>query len=215
MLEFFIGLFGSIYYGARLGSERRRKKAADARWEAMLAEKDAFRKKYEATLELEEELGNWVRNPKNFDEICWMLHDELVAVYGEEYREKLHIRTDRAAGEPFLSLYSFSVEDIDDGDWITHLLLAKMGMIGSNFWFEGYALGPKNTSEHAKRIEYCRQIEKNLIEHGVEDGYLYLLPGIGYTSVNGVLKREPRFHEHYGHLTFKPYAYGEQLKRLW
>ncbi|MBP5462710.1 MAG: hypothetical protein J6Y20_11405 [Lachnospiraceae bacterium] len=151
MIELFIALFGSIYYGVKIGQSNADKKRARARAEYRSAH---FSRVTDGKLETE--IKEMINNPKTREQVYELISDNLMAVFGKDFKRKF----------PLCRIGNVTCFDAkaDNGYWAKQLLLAKHGKIGLLEYGNGYPIGFPPDAEKNRMI--CREIQRNLREAG-------------------------------------------------
>lgn len=166
-MEIFFILFAVLFWAVKHSISISKEKRARDLLEAQTQLKSLIRKHLEASKEMVDDTYCMIRNEDSREQLFEVLNDELTAVYGRNFKEKIRIRKETNS----------DIKYMDDGYWMCQLLLAKSGRIGICEAVSGYYLGD---NEYAQRnIDYCRQIEKNLLKTVKFGGayiHLYLTP---------------------------------------
>jgi hypothetical protein len=150
MFEFFIALFGILFYGAKYSSERHFIKQDNfnsewrCNWMAIKVERLGY--PFEELEKLKRDIR---RNPDPYIE---EVSDALLDAFGEDYGAKLieHYR------------YGYVL-------WLTQLVLAKRGYIDPQVARYGYTCGKAGGLGHKQRLTMCRYIESYLRQNGEDD----------------------------------------------
>lgn len=156
MFDFLIALFGGLYYGGKIASDRAFKQASDQRFRNYQALDAEIRRKVEATYEEERAIKERLLCGKYADEIYDELHDDLVFIFGDvDLRRKFYIPNKIRFGE-LGGVRSNTY-------WAFQLLLAHQGKISSVSYSCGFPLGGIDDTQ--ERIKLCQRIEYNLQKH--------------------------------------------------
>lgn len=159
MFSIFTALFGGLYYGNKYSVEKSTIKESDKKRKEFITSMKQFEALYGVDISIENELMEYIRCGKHYEEICNILQDDLLFTLGEDWRKTLAIPNNRWENCEFLPLYH--------SYWIYHLLLSKKGKMDRRAMFSGYTWGV--ISNRPRDIKFMMCIEKNLIEAGVQD----------------------------------------------
>lgn len=187
MVEFFIALFGGLYYGGRYLGE----KTLEHKHDMAVATRQKLREHIINTycVDRNENLNNRAYVNTNFDKICDEFKEELTYALGDDFKPEFSKPIPREcrgidwSGDPRV--------------WLYRLVLASRGKIDDDLaiWSSGYHLGSPEYRERNQR--FAEMIEKRLIAAGVNDIKLVVV------------------HEHYGYsVQIQSLCIG-QYQRLW
>lgn len=165
MFEFFIALFGGLFYGNKYSNEKSKLKAYDERRAIHEATYNDVQSRYVASYETERWAKDFVSSGEHYDEICSWFAEEFRYVLGKDWKEKLRIPT------KFLPMsciygkqYPWSMPSAHIM-WVYHLLLAKQGKIDHGVPGFGYPIGGINDKDTSIKFAEC--IEGQLLNAGV------------------------------------------------
>ncbi len=156
MLDFFVGLFGIGYYGAKILRDDFRSADYDSNKIRYDATNEGFGLKVIADESMEKEIDEMLKDRSRFDEIYELIADNLREVFGNNFRDAFVLK-------PYNYYYSPNGSHIPNQFWAKQLWLSKHGKVAKwQYKGEGYGLGAE--PETKTNIQICRQIEKNLQE---------------------------------------------------
>lgn len=166
MFEFFIALFGGLFYGNKYSNEKAKLKAYDERRAAYEATYNDIQSRYVASCETERWAKDFVSSGEHYDEICSWFAEDFRYALGKDWKEKLQLPT------KFLPMsciygkqsYPWSMPSAHIM-WTYHLLLAKQGKIDHCIPGFGYPIG--GTNEKDMSIKFAECIEGQLLNAGV------------------------------------------------
>lgn len=172
MFEFFIALFGGLFYGIKYSNEKSKLKSYDEQRAIHEATYNYIQSSYVASYETEQWAKDFASSGEHYDEICSWFAEEFRYVLGKDWNEKLRIPTKFL---PMSCIYGKQYPWLMPSAhimWVYHLLLAKQGKIDHGVPGFGYPIGginDKNTS-----IKFAECIERRLIQAGANDIRLVL-----------------------------------------
>ena len=137
MFEFFIALFGGLFYGNKYSNEKAKLKAYDDRQSAWMSTLESIQSRYVASAELERWAKDFILKGDHFEDICNWFAEDFRYVFGANWKDKLRIPPKAPVLDPKVyknDAYSFSVP-ANHITWVYHLLLAKKGKIDHNIPF--------------------------------------------------------------------------------
>ena len=167
MFEFFIALFGGLFYGNKYSNEKAKLKAYDDRQNAWMSTLESIQSRYVASTELERWAKGFILKGDHFDDICNWFAEDFRYVFGANWKDKLRIPPKAPILDPKVyknDAYSFSVP-ANHITWVYHLLLAKKGKIDHNIPFSGYGVG--GIDDKNMTIKFAECIEGQLLNAGV------------------------------------------------
>lgn len=162
MFEFFIALFGGLFYGNKFSKEKAELKAADRRIESMRARMNILQSKYGASFEFQNEVKKYISSGEHYDDICKLFQEDFRFALGEHWREILRIPK--------------TAKEVDDADflypalhtyWVYHLLLTVRGKLHPTNITMGYKLGDIECCKQNVRFVEC--IERRLRARDIND----------------------------------------------
>lgn len=166
MFEFFLALFGGTYLGAKLLSERSAIKSFDEKCDKHRKIDEEYEQLLVAPYELREEVKKRILSGNNVNEIYEELKDDLMFVFGENYREKFFL--------PWFRVYG-DIGDLRHSKyWAYHLLLSHKGKVDCFTYSHGFPIG--GIEDKDKNIKICQRIEYNLQLNGINTR-LVMRPG--------------------------------------
>lgn len=166
MFEFFIALFGGLFYTNKYFNEKAKLKAFDFRQKEQLATLADIESKYSASLELEQWAKDFISSGDHYDEICTWFAEDFRYALGRDWKEKLLIPTEFL---PMTRIYRKQdypwVMPSAHVMWVYHLLLAKRGKIDHWAITSGFPIG--GLSEKDMNVKFAECIEGQLMNAGV------------------------------------------------
>lgn len=171
MFEFFIALFGGLFYGGKYSKEKSKLKDYEQRRMIYDSTYDSISSRYMASFETEHWAQDFVSSGKHYDELCDWFADDFEYVFGTNWKEILHIPPIHPAPKTF-------IEISNHGTWVYHLLLAKQGKIDHGVFGYGYPIGGVN--EKDMTVKFAERIERQLLNAGVHGVRLALELDIKY-----------------------------------
>lgn len=160
MFEFFIALFGGLFYGNKYSNEKAKLKAFDERQKAYSLTRDDIEARYVANYELEKWAKDFISSGQHFEDICNWFAEDFRYVFGSDWKNKLRIPPVYPAPRTYMEANSH-------GTWVYHLLLARKGKIDHGVPGFGYPIGGIN--EKDMTIKFAECIEGQLLNAGVRD----------------------------------------------
>lgn len=166
MFEFFIALFGGLFYGNKYSREKSKQKAFEDKQSARMSTLESVRSRYVASTELERWAKDLILNGRNFEDICNWFAEDFRYVLGSDWKQKLRIPPNPMlhSGLSKNDAYSFCIP-ANHIYWVYHLLLAKQGKIDHGVPSYGYSIGGIN--EKDMNIKFAECIEGQLLNAGV------------------------------------------------
>ena len=155
MFEFFIALFGGIFYGNKYSKEKSSMIKADKRLEDIFIKRANLQKELEASNDLSDKIKNYIACGRNYDTICKELENEFKYIFGVKWKDILTIPPDCSC--------TFSLPS-EHGYWVYHLLLAKQGKMDNWAILSGYPIG--GIKDKDMNIKFAQCIEFVLNEQG-------------------------------------------------
>lgn len=187
MFEFFIALFGGIYYGGKYAKEKSQKRASDDWRKNRDATIGSLRLRYEANYELEKWAEDFVASGKHYDEICEWFADDFQYVFGNDWKTKLKIPQQ---GFPTM-VHLYGKQEYHwrmpsaHVMWVCNLLLAKKGKM--SYWVITWGFPVGGIYEKDMSIKFVERIERQLMNAGVQ-GVRFALE---LDNICGTLRRTP------------------------
>lgn len=162
MFEFFIALFGGLFYGNKFHQEKVELKEADRRIEKMRTQISVLQKKYGASFEFQNEVKRYISSGKHYDDICNLLQEDFRFALGEHWKDIICLpKTEKEVDESdFLYPESHTF-------WVYHLLLTVRGKLHPTNITSGYSLGNIDCCKQNVRFMEC--IERRLRTRDIED----------------------------------------------
>ena len=151
MFEFFIALFGGLFYTSKLLSDKSKINDAERSFNEGVELDKVIRKEVETSADVVESIRRKVYKT-TFADMKDELKDDLIFVYGENYE---------------------SVCKGISNYWACNLLLSHIGKVDWDAFAYGFQLGGEKTV--AEDIRFCQRIEQNLNNNGI-GLKLYLKP---------------------------------------
>lgn len=185
MFEFFIALFGGLFYGGKYINETQALKNCDKQRELHALTYNDIQTRYVADLQTEHEVRDFISSGKHFEDLCNWFQDDFRYVFGDTWRDKLQI----PPKHPVLNFKFYKKDDLfslpnNHITWVYHLLLAKQGKIDHKVLSNGYPIGGVNEKDITVKFAEC--IERQLLNSGVQGIRLVLeldnLYGVQRTS---------------------------------
>lgn len=165
--------------------------------------------KLQATYELEQSLRSKCLDETGAEEVYEELHDDLVSIFGEDYREKF-----------ILPMYTDTwCMESNHACWAWRLLLARRGYIDKMTYFTGISIGGEKNYDW--QIKFCKLIEKYLKEKHPEEGINVQMavkpkPDIAYSSIKGEVRNVMNPYGRYGiNITLWKFVLPEYRRRPW
>lgn len=143
MFEFFIALFGGLFYTGKILSDKSKIDEAERDFNESVELDKAIRKEVEAPADVVASVKQKVYKT-TFAELRNELKDDLMFVYGENYETVCKGITNY---------------------WAYNLLLSHMGKADWDAFAFGFQLGGEKTISND--IKFCQRIEQNLNDNGV------------------------------------------------
>lgn len=168
MVDFFIALFGGLYYGGKYLNEKSKSKAYDRRVALYNATRNRI-ESYVADYSTEQWAKNFVLSGKNYDKICDWFANDFRYVLGSDWKSKLQIPTHSMYVARGMNPWSDPRAHVM---WVYHLVLARRGKIDSRIPSYGYPIGGSKNKK--KAIKFAKRIEERLHSAGVPDVRLAL-----------------------------------------
>lgn len=169
MFEFFISLFGGLFYGNKYRNEKAKLKAFDERQKAYSLTRDDIEARYVANYELEKWAKDFILSGQHLEDICNWFAEDFRYVFGAYWKNKLQIPPKPPVLNPQIykqEAYSFMLP-VNHITWVYHLLLAKKGKIDHGVPGFGYPIGGINEKDMTVKFAEC--IEGQLLNAGVRD----------------------------------------------
>lgn len=203
MFDFFIALFGSLFYGKKIASENSKVKAFERNTKEQTELNNSIRAKIEASSELSQATKDRLLKGKCVNEIYNELKDDFKFVYGENVDIEKELRLP--------SNYKLTEKSIFDSPnkkyyWAYNLLLSHQGKVDWRVYSYGFQLGGTNTLEID--IKFCQRIEQNLNGNNVGIK-LYLKPQ--YSTLSETYDWSPCAKT----MVFEHQLFEGNGKRLW
>lgn len=166
MFEFFIALFGGLYYGGKFAKEKSDMRAYDKRHKSWQAMRDEIERQCASTFEVEQWTQEFIASGEHYEEICEWFADDFEYALGSDWKARLRIPR---PGVPMSALYEphstpFAVP-ASHAMWTYHLLLAKNGLIDRWNMTMGFPVGGIGDTDMS--IKFAERIERHLINAGV------------------------------------------------
>lgn len=176
MFEFFIALFGGLFYLCKYCNEKFKEASFDERQMTYRAIRNSIESRYVLNDEAEREVKNFVSSGEHYDEICSLFAEEFRYVFGEDWKEKLIIPKllfpIKCTCSKKITPFPLPMLPSVHSTWVYHLLLAKQGKIDHTVPGFGYPIGGIKDKDMCVKFAEC--IEKQLINAGVKDIRLVL-----------------------------------------
>lgn len=181
MFEFFIALFGGIYYLSKYTNDKAKDKAYRVKFEEKMELQKNIRTRYEA----DEKLCRWAKrmilSGENYDKICEWFAEDLKYTFGTDWKSKLVIPHEYPS---FHSVDDFPTNIQYHITWVYHLVLAKHGKIDPSVIWNGFKLGYTDEDVHVN-TRFAECVELQLLNAGVEN-VRFALELSPYTSWNEI-----------------------------
>ena len=174
MFEFFLALFGGLFYGKKYSGAKTKLKAYDDRRNVWISTLEDIQSRYVASMELERGVKDLILKGNHFEDICNWLSEDFRYVFGANWKDKLSIPPRAPVLDPETyknDAYSFSIP-ANHITWVYHLLLAKKGKIDHKIPLNGYDIG--GMADKDMTIKFAECIEGRLLKAGVHDVRLVL-----------------------------------------
>ncbi len=163
MFEFFIALFGGLFYGNKYSREKAKEKeyyneriSRESLYNDILA-------RYGASSKLESDTRELIKDTKRFKDVCFdLLSEDFFYAIGADWKERVFPSRIMLRPDDFKSYIPFYYIS----DWAYHLLLARSGKIDRMRLTNGYTIGGLDYKDIDIRFAEC--IEKHLINSGVQ-----------------------------------------------
>lgn len=165
--------------------------------------------KVSATHELEQDLKSKCLDESCAEEVYKELHDDLVSVFGEDYRSKFVIP---------MHTKEWYMES-NHACWAWRLLLARRGHIDKMTYFTGISIGGEKNYDW--QIKFCKLIEKYLMDSHPEEGINVQMavkpkPDISYSPVKNEVRNVMNPYGRYGiNITLWKFVLPEYRRRPW
>lgn len=160
-MEFFIALFGGLFYVILYCKERSNSKKHRAKYEEWLN----FHRQFECILtdaKIEEEIEKIIADASSDSvlqsEIYDIIKDNLISAIGKDGSREFFLLGLSTCFDKYIKISLLS--SIPERYWIKHLLLSKKGKMGKYEYQNGYPIG--SDCDRERNIRICREIEKNL-----------------------------------------------------
>lgn len=208
---FLIGLMVTPYLAYVLFKTRTQKKYLEfkAKQDHELNEVDRLLVKVRATHDLEQSLRSKCLNERGAEEVYEELHDDLISIFGEDYRKKF-----------FLPMHTEQwYMESNHACWAWRLLLARRGYIDKMTYFTGISIGGEKNYDW--QIKFCKLIEKYLTEKHPEEGIDVQMavkpkPDIAYSPVKNEVRNVMNPYGRYGiDVTLWKFVLPEYRRRPW
>ena len=177
MLDFFIALFGGLFYRTKLASDKSKIKDFDDKLSNDNQRRNELKSKYKASYELLNKIERYLISGKNYDEICNNFADDFEFVYGSNWRKKILI-PHGYRGKPD-SIY-FPLSDVY---WVYNLILADNGKMDVFKMYDGFVVSSIDNQDRDRKYAQC--IAKRLEIRGAGELNLVLEQN-GYEEKNNI-----------------------------
>lgn len=174
MFDFFIALFGGLYYGGKQIHEKSKLNT----YEKSAAIQEACRSRLQAKIctsfQTEQDTKSYILNGEHFEKICSDFEDDFRFVFGSGWRELLRIPPKEPVLNPQIykkDAYSFYVP-ANHIYWVYRLILASKGKVDRGMLTSGYSIG--GIKERGMCIKFAQRIEQRLLNAGVCDVHFVL-----------------------------------------
>jgi len=163
MFEFFIALFGGLFYTGKILSDKSKINKAEHDFNERAELDKAIRKDVEASYEQCEAVKNKLLSGKFIDEVYKELEDDFKFVYGDDFdiTKGLYL----CKGQKMPSSMVTTECRNRKYYWAYNLLLSHQGKADWDAFAFGFILGGIQTVEDD--IRFCQRIEQNLNDNGV------------------------------------------------
>lgn len=164
MLDFFIALFGGLYYGGRYLSE----KTSERNYDKESAARKEFREYLQTTYCVDYQERVRIRGYINThrDDVYEEFKEELIYVLGDDFRSEFD--------KPLPPNCGSYVWPGDPNVWLYRLVLASKGKIDDDLGiWHGESVGAPQ--HRGWNLRFAEMIQKRLCEAGVEDIQLVLI----------------------------------------
>lgn len=162
MFDFFITLFGGLYYGRKYLNERSKDSNANKRIGDYNILRTDIESKLSASYHEEKQTKEYILSGNNFEEICKRFSSDFEFVFGELWQEVLQIPPRPPVLDPKIyknDATSFCIPN-NHIYWVYALLLASQGKIDQWMLSNGYLIGGIEDSDI--HIKFAQCIEKHL-----------------------------------------------------
>ena len=160
MFEFFIALFGSLFYGGKFTSDKVQSRAAKQRFSKDEIVRKELLAKCEADAATQQEVANYLLSGAHYPDICDKYSDAFEAVFGDRWKNELRIPRGSRWKSNALS------QPLSDAYWVYHLILADKGKMTRSAMYDGF---PVSSVDNQNRdTQFVRQIENKLLKSGIE-----------------------------------------------
>lgn len=211
MFEFFIALFGGLFYSNKFMSEKSQRREADRQFNEHWKLNESIGQMIVASPELRKEVKDRLfklrsKTTEYIDAIYDELEDDFKSVFGEDVdiRKKLRLMTGANTNADKV-LYNAPNRIYC---WAYLLLLSHKGKVDDALAYShGFQLGGKDTLD--RDIRFCQRIEQNLNDNGV-GVRLYFEPK--YSPDTKTYNHDPCAQR----LVFEHQVYNKSIsRRLW
>lgn len=162
MFEFFIALFGGLYYGGKYSREQSRDLTAQKRIENHKKQRAQIEQCFAASYQEEQEAKNYILSGDNFKDICNKFADDFKYVFGNGWTKVLRIPPRAPVLDPKVyrdDAFSFYIP-VNHIYWVYALELASRGKVDRWMLSSGYSIG--GISDSDIHIKFTQRLEMYL-----------------------------------------------------
>lgn len=176
MINFFIALFGGLFYGGKYISERSKDKAYDMNMQLYDKRFDKLKSQITVYDDVAIPLKEYILSGEHFDEICEEFAADFEFVLGEDWKSKLQIPPNPLRLDPRnRDAYSFSIP-ANHLTWVFRLMLASQGKMYI-IDLMGHSLSIGGFRDEEICLKFAQRIEMHMQKYIPE--FRFVVPDTG------------------------------------